>query len=135
VKIDELKSVAVVGAGSMGRQIALNTALHGFPVRLWDASAEQMQAARGWVDEYVAGRLEKERRRRQVRRLALGVRRGRPEGAGRGQGQRGAQCRRGAQGGAYPRKHSTGHADQGSGAGWDVRHTSIRGRAAAAPRR
>jgi 3-hydroxybutyryl-CoA dehydrogenase len=61
VKIDELKSVAVVGAGSMGRQIALNTALHGYPVRLWDASAEQMKAARGWVDEYVAGRLEKSR--------------------------------------------------------------------------
>jgi 3-hydroxybutyryl-CoA dehydrogenase len=61
VKIDELKSVAVVGAGSMGRQIALNTALHGYPVRLWDSSAEQMKAARGWVDEYVAGRLEKGR--------------------------------------------------------------------------
>ena len=61
MKIDELKSVAVVGAGSMGRQIALNTALHGYPVRLWDASAQQMQAARGWVDEYVAGRLEKRR--------------------------------------------------------------------------
>ena len=45
----------------MGRQIALNTALHGFDVRLWDASAEQMQAARGWVDEYVTGRLEKGR--------------------------------------------------------------------------
>jgi 3-hydroxybutyryl-CoA dehydrogenase len=61
VNIDELKSVAVVGAGSMGRQIALNTALHGYPVRLWDASPAQMQAARGWVDEYVAGRLEKGR--------------------------------------------------------------------------
>jgi 3-hydroxybutyryl-CoA dehydrogenase len=61
VNIDELKSVAVVGAGSMGRQIALNTALHGYPVRLWDASPEQMQAARSWVDEYVVGRLEKRR--------------------------------------------------------------------------
>ena len=53
--------MAVVGAGSMGRQIALNTALHGYPVRLWDASPDQMQSARGWVDEYVAGRLEKAR--------------------------------------------------------------------------
>jgi 3-hydroxybutyryl-CoA dehydrogenase len=61
VSIDDLKTVAVVGAGSMGRQIALNTALHGYPVRLWDASADQMTAAQRWVDEYIAGRLEKQR--------------------------------------------------------------------------
>ena len=61
MNIDELKSVAVVGAGSMGRQIALNTALHGYAVRLWDSSPEQMSAARGWVEEYIAGRLEKGR--------------------------------------------------------------------------
>jgi 3-hydroxybutyryl-CoA dehydrogenase len=61
VSVDELQAVAVVGAGSMGRQIALNTALYGFPVRLWDSRPEQMTAARGWVDEYVAGRLEKGR--------------------------------------------------------------------------
>ena len=61
MNIDELSTVAVVGAGSMGRQIALNTALHGFQVRLWDASSEQMAAARRWIEDYVAGRLEKQR--------------------------------------------------------------------------
>ena len=61
MKIDELRRVAVVGSGSMGRQIALNTALHGFQVRLWDASPSQLADARRWVDEYIAGRLEKAR--------------------------------------------------------------------------
>jgi 3-hydroxybutyryl-CoA dehydrogenase len=61
VKIDELKTVCVVGAGLMGRQIALNTAHHGYTVRLWDASPDQVTAARAWVDEYVAGRIEKGR--------------------------------------------------------------------------
>lgn len=61
MKIDELKRVCVVGAGLMGRQIALNAAHHGFEARLYDASAEQRAAAERWVDEYVAGRVEKGR--------------------------------------------------------------------------
>src|SRR5205814_8153081 len=35
LKIDELRRVCVVGAGLMGRQIALNAAHRGFHVRLW----------------------------------------------------------------------------------------------------
>ncbi len=61
MKIDELKRVCVVGAGLMGRQIALNAAHHGFAVRLWDANAEQVLAAERWTDEYIAGRIEKGR--------------------------------------------------------------------------
>ncbi len=61
MKIDELRSVCVVGAGLMGRQIALNTAHHGYAVRLWDASPAQMASARGWLDEYVASRISKGR--------------------------------------------------------------------------
>src|SRR5438874_5154272 len=45
----------------MGRQIALNAAHHGFAVRLWDANAEQVRAAEHWTDEYIAGRIEKGR--------------------------------------------------------------------------
>src|SRR5439155_5641449 len=61
LKIDELRRVFVIGAGLMGRQIALNAAQHGFAVRLWDASAEQLRAAERWTDEYIAGRIEKGR--------------------------------------------------------------------------
>src|SRR5439155_26332342 len=56
--IDELRRVCVVGAGLMGRQIALNAAHHGFTVRIWDANAGQLQAAERWTDEYIAGRIE-----------------------------------------------------------------------------
>ena len=38
--IDGLRRVCVVGAGLMGRQIALNAAHHVYAVRLCDASAE-----------------------------------------------------------------------------------------------
>ena len=61
MKIDELKKVCVVGAGLMGRQIALNAAKGGFMVQLTDASAEQLRAAERWADEYVGGRVEKGR--------------------------------------------------------------------------
>jgi len=61
VKIDELQQVCVIGAGLMGRQIALNAAHHGFTVRIWDANAEQCAAAERWTDEYIAGRIEKGR--------------------------------------------------------------------------
>jgi 3-hydroxybutyryl-CoA dehydrogenase len=61
MRIDELERVCVVGAGLMGRQIALNTAHHGLSVRLWDASPDQMRSARGWLDEYLASRIDKGR--------------------------------------------------------------------------
>jgi 3-hydroxybutyryl-CoA dehydrogenase len=61
LKIDEVRRVCVVGAGLMGRQIALNAAHHGYAVRLYDASAEQLRAAERWVDEYIASRIEKGR--------------------------------------------------------------------------
>ena len=61
MKIDEVRRVCVVGAGLMGRQIALNAAHHGYTVSLFDASGEQLRAAERWVDEYLAGRVEKGR--------------------------------------------------------------------------
>lgn len=56
-----IKKVAVIGSGLMGRQIALNTALHGFDVTLYDNSEEALKAAEDWTIEYLAGRLEKGR--------------------------------------------------------------------------
>ena len=61
MKIDELRRVSVIGAGLMGRQIALNAAHHGYTARLHDAATEQLKAAERWVDAYVAGRIEKGR--------------------------------------------------------------------------
>lgn len=56
-----IQKVAVVGAGAMGRQIALNTAIHGLPTSLYDISAEQLQHARDWMEKYLADRVAKGR--------------------------------------------------------------------------
>ncbi|MER3438612.1 MAG: hypothetical protein C4346_14065, partial [Chloroflexota bacterium] len=40
-----IRRIAVIGAGTMGAQIAQQAALHGFPVRLHDQSPEQVERA------------------------------------------------------------------------------------------
>lgn len=56
----EIKKVCVAGAGLMGRQIALNTALHGgYDVTLTDSVPEALAAAGAWAEEYLAGRIAK----------------------------------------------------------------------------
>ena len=61
MNIDEVRNVCVIGAGLMGRQIALNSAYRGYATRLHDASPDQLESARRWVAEYVASRVEKGR--------------------------------------------------------------------------
>ena len=58
----EIKRLAVIGAGTMGRQIALQCARHGFPVALYDLTAGVLTEAEEWqrgiVEEWVeAGAL------------------------------------------------------------------------------
>jgi 3-hydroxybutyryl-CoA dehydrogenase len=48
-------TAAVVGAGTMGRQIALQCARHGFPVALYDVKAEVLKDADAWQRRTVAG--------------------------------------------------------------------------------
>ncbi len=56
--MSEIKQLAVIGAGTMGRQIALQCARQGFPVALFDLAASVLTEAehwqRGMVDEWVA---------------------------------------------------------------------------------
>ena len=40
---DEIRRLAVIGAGQMGSQIAMQAALHGYPVALHDISAAQLE--------------------------------------------------------------------------------------------
>lgn len=68
--------VAVVGAGTMGRQIALSIALHGLPVRLMDARPEALREAETFIDDRLArsaerGRLTGEAAEAARARLAL----------------------------------------------------------------
>lgn len=57
----EIKNVCVVGAGLMGRQIAMNAAISGYSVTLTDNSAAVLGEAEKWAGEYLAGRIAKGR--------------------------------------------------------------------------
>lgn len=65
MKIEDIKHVTVIGAGAMGRQIAMNTALNGreegYQVVLTDSFAQAVDSARDWAAGYLRGRVEKGR--------------------------------------------------------------------------
>lgn len=44
----EIERLAVIGAGTMGRQIALQCARHGFPVAIYDLTASVLTEAEDW---------------------------------------------------------------------------------------
>ena len=57
----EIKKVAIIGGGLMGRQIGLNTAIYPYEVKLFDLNPEVRDAVLKWEDEYLAGRIAKGR--------------------------------------------------------------------------
>jgi len=57
----EIKTVSVIGAGLMGRQIALNNAKYGFVSTLTDANPAVCADAKKWAEDYLAGRIAKGR--------------------------------------------------------------------------
>ena len=65
MKIEDIKTVLVVGAGAMGQQIAMNTALngraHNYKVILCDSFPTAMEKAQKWAPDYLAGRVAKGR--------------------------------------------------------------------------
>jgi 3-hydroxybutyryl-CoA dehydrogenase len=54
MKIEDVRRVLVVGAGTMGRQISLQCATHGYNVTLYDVAPKALEAARGQLKEYAA---------------------------------------------------------------------------------
>lgn len=65
MNIQQVKTVVVVGAGAMGQQIAMNTALngraHNYQVILCDAFPQALEKAEKWAGEYLTGRVAKGR--------------------------------------------------------------------------
>ena len=51
---DDIRNVLVVGAGTMGGQIALQCAMHGLDVALYDVSADALSRGMERVRGYVA---------------------------------------------------------------------------------
>jgi 3-hydroxybutyryl-CoA dehydrogenase len=59
--VDDIKQVTVVGAGTMGAQIAQQVALAGYPVRLYSRSQERLDAAVKSNAKLLGKRVEKGR--------------------------------------------------------------------------
>ena len=55
----DLKTIAVIGAGAMGQQIAMNTAINGrklgYNVILCDSFEKAVEKASAWADTYHEG--------------------------------------------------------------------------------
>ncbi len=59
MNIDEVKNIAVIGAGNMGHQISTLCALHGYRTCCTDVNPEILKKADAFVDAYLKGRVEK----------------------------------------------------------------------------
>lgn len=56
-----MKKCTVIGGGAMGRQIALNTAIHGYQVAVCESFPAALASLESWKEEYLAGRVAKGR--------------------------------------------------------------------------
>lgn len=59
--LNDIKNICVVGAGNMGHQIALQAAICGYQVKCSDVNGETLKKADRFVDDYLPGRVKKER--------------------------------------------------------------------------
>jgi len=67
----EMQRIAVIGAGAMGRQIAVQCALHGVEVMLNNSMADSLQAGEKLRQEYLDGRVAKGRITGEQKQAAL----------------------------------------------------------------
>jgi 3-hydroxybutyryl-CoA dehydrogenase len=58
---DAIQIVGIVGAGTMGSGIMINSVMHGFEVVLCDRSPEVLEVARNQLDTYLVRQINKER--------------------------------------------------------------------------
>lgn len=61
MKFEDVKNIAVIGAGNMGHQIATLCAIHGYKTVCTDVKDEILKKAEAFVDSYLPGRVEKGR--------------------------------------------------------------------------
>ena len=65
MNVDDIKNIAVIGAGNMGHQIAMLCAIQGYNTVCTDINVEILKKAEKFADTYLAGRVEKERLTRE----------------------------------------------------------------------
>ena len=61
MNVNDIKNIAVIGAGNMGHQIAMLCAIQGNKTVCTDINPEILKKAETFADTYLAGRVEKER--------------------------------------------------------------------------
>jgi len=61
MNINDVKNIAVVGAGNMGHQISLLCAIQGYKTTCTDISQDMLNKAMAFVDDYLPGRVKKGR--------------------------------------------------------------------------
>jgi 3-hydroxybutyryl-CoA dehydrogenase len=61
MKIDEVRHVLSLGAGTMGQQIALQCAMHGYEVTVYDVSPDALRDAAARVKTYAAELVDRKR--------------------------------------------------------------------------
>lgn len=59
MNINDVKNIAVIGAGNMGHQIALLCAIHGYKTTCTDVKEDILKKAEQFADSYLPGRVEK----------------------------------------------------------------------------
>jgi 3-hydroxybutyryl-CoA dehydrogenase len=52
MQVQDVRRVAIVGAGTMGQQIAFQCAAHGYEVTIFDIAASALESALGRIDSY-----------------------------------------------------------------------------------
>lgn len=53
MEVSDIKNVLVIGAGTMGQQIALQCATHGYDVVLYDLAPEMLTKAQKYIDRFI----------------------------------------------------------------------------------
>ena len=61
MNIDDVKNIAVIGAGNMGHQISLLCAIHGYKTTCTDIEEDALKKAEAFADSYLPGRVKKGR--------------------------------------------------------------------------
>ena len=70
MNIDDVKNIAVLGAGVMGHQISLLCAIHGYKTICMDTSEEILKKAEKFADDYLPGRVKKGKMAKEEARKA-----------------------------------------------------------------
>jgi 3-hydroxybutyryl-CoA dehydrogenase len=70
MKIDDVKNIAVIGAGNMGHQISMLCAIHGFRATCTDVKEDILKKAEAFADSYLPGRVAKGRMTEEQARAA-----------------------------------------------------------------